>query len=292
MRIHTWLTLLIPVASFAFTGQVIYVPPLCPGTGCIFYDNFPGSAIGSQWTVIQRHGEYAQNENECNVASAVTVSNHQMTITTDKPGTAPTCGDTNIDGSVRHSTSACDTGTGTPCPPWPYTSGDVQWTNFNFTYGTVSAYMQFPASSTITWPAIWMLGSNCQVTNPHTADTGYSTCPAFDTGSYQEIDMVECWSGTWCQTQIHTATSDANCTWSLPDTNFHLFKMVWSSGSVVVSMDGTTECTISNSGVPNGPMFLLIQNQTCASTGCVSGLPNNSQLPTTLVTNYVQVTQP
>ena len=62
---------------------------------------------------------------------------------------------------------------------------------------------QVPAQATSLWPAIWMLGSNCQVTNIYTADTGYSTCPTLGGSGYIETDMVECYiSGGWCQFHV------------------------------------------------------------------------------------------
>src|SRR5580692_6918987 len=61
----------------ASTGISASTPP-----GTIFYDDFTGTALGSAWTVISRHGEYAQNETECNVPQMVSVANSLLTITT------------------------------------------------------------------------------------------------------------------------------------------------------------------------------------------------------------------
>jgi hypothetical protein len=56
-----------------------------------------------------------------------------------------------------------------------------------------------PPQGTALWPALWLLGANCQATNIYTADVGYSTCPYLYTSNYVEIDMVECMQNTWCQ---------------------------------------------------------------------------------------------
>ena len=56
------------------------VSPPAPGT--VFSDNFGGSSLDSAWTVIDRHGEYAQDETECNVPQAVSVSDNILSITT------------------------------------------------------------------------------------------------------------------------------------------------------------------------------------------------------------------
>ncbi|MFZ0718330.1 hypothetical protein, partial [Mycobacterium sp.] len=94
----------------------------------------------------------------------VGVAGNVLTISTIAKQTS--CGDFNVDGSVRH-----------PAASWPYATGDVQWANTSFTYGTVSIRAKVPPRNTSTWPALWLLGSNCQNTNPYTADTGYDTCP-------------------------------------------------------------------------------------------------------------------
>src|SRR6266403_1468464 len=65
----------------------------------IFFDDFTGISLGPAWTAISRHGEYAQNETECNIPQQVSVANSLLTITA-AVGPA-TCGDFNIDGSVR-----------------------------------------------------------------------------------------------------------------------------------------------------------------------------------------------
>jgi beta-glucanase (GH16 family) len=145
--------------------------------------------LTSNWTVISRHGEYAQSETECNIPQQVNVSDG-LTITT--AAQSATCGDFNVDGSVRHQPSS-----------WPYITGDIQWTpGLNFTYGTIEIRGKFPDQKTSLWPAFWLLGSNCQVTNIYTADTGYSTCPQIDTSGYTEIDMMECYGSGWCQFHV------------------------------------------------------------------------------------------
>jgi hypothetical protein len=155
--------------------------------GLIFYDDFTGTSLSSAWTVISRHGEYAQSETECNVPQMVSVANRNVTITTEAQST--TCGDFNIDGTVRHAPAS-----------WAYITGDIQWTGLNFTYGTIENRAKFPPSATNLWPPTWLLGSNCQVTNVYTADTGYSTCANLGVTGYTEIDMTECYnSGGWCQ---------------------------------------------------------------------------------------------
>ncbi len=248
----------------------------------LFFDDFTGTSLGPAWTVISRHGEYAQSETECNTPQEVAVANGILTITTDV-GPA-TCGDFNIDGSVRHTPQS-----------WPYVTGDVQWTNLSFTYGTLEVRAQFPPQATGVWPAIWMLGQNCQMTNIYTADTGYNTCPVPGTSGYQEIDTVECDpGGSWCHFIAYNGSVSPEtgiCSFSV-DTNWHVYTMVWASGSLSLSMDGQAlpGCTSGGNTVPSNPMFLIMQTQT--SDYSVFGPPNNALLPTTFNIDYVKVTQP
>jgi hypothetical protein len=249
----------------------------------IFFDDFTGNALDtSKWTVIQRHGEYAQSETECNTAQQVSVANSKLTITT-AVGPAP-CGDFNTDGSVRHTPQS-----------WPYVSGDVQWTNLNFRYGTIEVRAQFPPQAAGVWPAIWMLGQNCQQTNIYTADTGYETCPVPGTSGYQELDIVECDpGGPWCHVVAYNGSVNPEtevCRFAV-DTNWHVYTMAWANGSLALSMDGQalSGCSISGNAVPSNPMFLLLQTQTADFS--VFGPPNNRLLPTTFNIDYVKVTQP
>ena len=256
--------------------------------GLVFYDDFTGTSLSSAWTVISRHGEYDQNETECNIPQMVSVANGAVTITTEQtPNPDPlklgTCGDFNIDGTVRHTPSS-----------WPYITGDIQWTSLNFTYGTVEIRAKFPSSAAGLWPATWLLNSGCQATNIHTADTGYLTCPPNGTSPYTEIDMTECYGNSWCQFHIANPSfgigngcdaAYANAGHPV-DTNYHIFTTVWTSTSVKQYMDGSLITTCNQN--LNKPMFLIIQTQ----TGGSGGTPNNSNLPTQFSIDYVKVTQP
>jgi len=239
----------------------------------VFFDNFPGTTISPAWTVISRHGEYSQNETECNVPSMVTIENG-LTITTEAQ--SATCGD------YFHTASS-----------WPYITGDIQWANQNFSHGTIEIEAKFPSVSTSLWPATWLLGSNCQYTNPLTGNTGVTinghTCPAFGSSGYTEIDMTECYgSGSkWCGLSVYNPGGNAceRLNYAV-DTNWHLFKTVWTSSSVTQYVDGN-QVASCNQQMSN-PMFLIIQTQ----TGGVAGTPNTSDLPATLQVQYVRVTQP
>jgi hypothetical protein len=252
-----------PVSAFGDSSKVV------------FFDTFAGTTLSPNWKVISRHGQYSQHETECNIPQLVSVANG-LTITTAAQSWI--CGDFNPNGIVWHTPAI-----------WPYITGDIQWTSLNFTYGTVEIRAKFPAQDTSLWPATWLLGSNCQSTNPLTGETGVGTCTNLGTSGYTEIDMTECYGSGWCQ--FHVANpgfgigNGCDATYAV-DTSFHTFKTVWNSSGITQYMDGVA---VSNCNQKmSNPMFLLIQTQ----TGGMGGSPNNALLPAEFVVNYVKVTQP
>ena len=224
-----------------------------------------------QWTVVSRHGEYAQNETESNVPWAITAGSGQLKITAS--AVADTTGDFNVDGTIRTTPSS-----------WPYTTGDVQMNTFNFTYGTVVIHGAMPASNTNLWPAFWLLGANCQNSNKYSGDTGFGGCPNLGQSGYREIDTTECYNGSgWCQFHIanpNFGVCDASYT---VDTNVHTFMTIWNPSSVTQYIDGTLVASC-NQVMPD-PMFLIMQIQ----TGGIGGTPNNANLPASLTVSYVQI---
>ncbi len=241
----------------------------------LFFDDFAGTSLGSAWTVVQRRGPAVQGENECNTAGAVGVTGGILSITTS--ATPATCGDAVTAASVQ-----------------PYTSGDIQWTSLNFTYGSVEVRAKFPPQNTGTWPAIWLLGSNCQAANLINGSeaAAYDGCPAQGDSSYREIDAVECDGRSWCHIVVAQGSAGWSTLCAFPvDANWHVFKLSWTTAAVSMAVDGTpTGCSFANTGL-NGPMFLIMQTQTTGAGG-VAGLPNNANLPTTFQIDYVKVTQP
>ena len=241
----------------------------------LFFDDFTGTSLGSAWTAVQRRGPAGQSENECNTAGAVGVSGGILTITTS--ATPATCGD-----AVTAPTQL------------PYTSGDLQWTSLNFTYGTVEVRAKFPPRNTGTWPAIWLLGSNCQAANlvNGSESSPFNGCPAQGASGYREIDAVECDERSWCHIVVAQGTAGWSSECAFPvDANWHVFKLTWNSSATSMAVDGVpTGCSFANTGL-KGPMFLIMQTQTTSASG-VSGLPNNANLPATFQIDYVKVTSP
>jgi len=241
----------------------------------VFFDDFPGNSLSPSWTIINRHGEYSQNETECNIPQEVSVADG-LTITTAAQNAV--CGDFLPNGSMWH-----------PPAEWPYITGDIQWARFNLTYGTIELRARFPDQRTRLWPAAWLLDSKCQATNPETGQSGVGSCPSLGAAGYSEIDMTECYGSGWCQ--FHVANpgfglgNGCDAVYAV-DTNWHTFKTVWTSSGIAQYMDGTA---VTNCNQKLGdPMFLLIQTQ----TGGNGGTPNNAYLPASLSVEYVRVTQP
>jgi len=89
---------------------------------------------------MNRHCDYSNSEQQCYLPANVTVSGSYLNIMSQVQ--TQTCGD---------STHAPST--------WNYTSGMVQWTSFNFQYGTIEFRGKIcrPAGSGA-WPAAMDVG--------------------------------------------------------------------------------------------------------------------------------------
>jgi hypothetical protein len=231
--------------------------------------------LNPQWTVVSRHGEYGQSETECNKPSGVNVENGSLVITTS--AVAATCGNFNADGTINNSPTS-----------WPYSTGQVQWSKFSFTYGTVNFRVRYVASATNLWPSHWFLTTACQDSNKYSGDTGFDGCPNIGDSGYTEIDALECYNdgGYWCQ--FHVANPNFGIGGQCDDgrqmdTNWHTFSMVWTPSSIKIYQDGTLLDTCNQS--MSNPMFMIILTQ----TGGVGGTPSNANLPASHYTSYVQV---
>jgi len=230
----------------------------------IFFDDFTGSSIDSStWTVMNRQGDYTNNEAECYTPSNVTVANGDLVITT------------------KNQSISCN---GTH---YSYTSGMVQWTNFNFLYGNVEIRAKM-AGGQGSWPALWFLGYNCQAQYPTFNSNGPCNWP--QPGS-QEIDMTEILNGNFTTVGqfMHAGSTNTSCqpTTSNVSQNWHTYNLIWSPGKVQWQIDGTTTCTVTTN-VPSTPMFLIINN---AVGGTGGGSVNPSAFPQTMLIDYVKIIQ-
>jgi hypothetical protein len=261
-------------------------------------------SLNPQWTVISRHGEYAQDETECNIPNALTQTPGQLSIT--MIASPYTCGDFNPATGAPCPSAGCASGANQAPASWPYSTGDVQWNTFNIcpdcsttTYPTatpcggtctITIVGSMPSYATGTWPAFWLLGQNCQSVNKYTGDTGVDGCPNVGSNQYIEIDTTECYGGqsNWCQ--FHVANPNfgigngCDALYSV-STGQHTFTTVWTSTSIQQYFDGKLETTCNQS--IDAPMFFIAQIQSAAESGM---MPNNANLPAVMTLNSVTVT--
>jgi beta-glucanase (GH16 family) len=236
----------------------------------IFYDDFTGSTLSTEWVAMNRAGDYSNAEQECYNPSQITVANSNLVITT--VAQTSTCGDSD------HSPSQ-----------FPFLSGMVQWKTFNFTYGTLE-FRAITAGGRGSWPAVWLLGYDCQVSNVNSADN-VGACNWPNPGS-DEIDVLEMSDNNYIsvghdmfvssggQACFQNASSDTSQNW-------HVYTMTWKAGSVTYAIDGTPAGCSHTQNVPTTPMFLIINNAISSGWQVVA-----SDYPQTMQVDYVKVTQP
>jgi hypothetical protein len=236
----------------------------------IFFDDFTTTPLGPAWTALNRAGDSSGNEQQCNIPGDVSVSNSNMLIVS------------------KVQSMNCQTST-SPSQTYSYTSGAVQWTSFNFTYGTIEYRLQLPSAGQGLRPVIWLLGANCQQTNITTPDN-VSPCN-WDFPGSEEIDITEMIGSYYFSINqaLHASSLDYGCVPNVDvSTGFHTYQLVWKPGSLTWNVDGVATCTVNNSNVPSSPMFLIVETTVGGSGGTI----NNSTLPQTMSLDYVKVTQP
>ena len=234
------------------------------GARTVFFDDFTGTSVDStQWTVMNREGDQSNSELQCYQPANVVVSAGNLQITSKVQPIA--CNGTNR----------------------RYSSGMVQWTSFNFTYGTVEFRAKMPGGQG-PWPAVWMLGSNCQASNIASANN-VPPCNWPQPGS-DEIDITEILGSNHLAVnqQIHSGVYNWGCGVTTADVSqaFHIYQLEWSAGSLVWKIDGTQTCQITYN-VPSTPMFLLMNT----AIGGQGGPVDDSTLPQMMSVDYVKVTQ-
>jgi beta-glucanase (GH16 family) len=220
-------------------------------------DTFASALNTTNWTILSREGDQSNSEVECYKTANQTVTGGELVLT------------------IQTESVTCNG------HAYNLTSSMVQWASYNFKYGTVEFRAKFPGGSG-TWPAIWLLGANCQDSNPTTADDS-GDCAWPSSGS-DEIDIAEFPGNgrTTVNQQIHSGANNGGCTPSLTDAsaNYHTYQLVWSAGDLVWKIDGTQTCHVTT-GVPSSFMFLIIN---VASQG------NTASLPQSMNVDYVTIT--
>jgi beta-glucanase (GH16 family) len=245
-----------------------YIPPPTPTTttttvphvGTMFDEQFNGASLDTtKWTAMNRPGDASNAEIGCYKPSNVTQSAGSLVIRT-----------------------AADTS----CSGFNYTSGMIQTKSFAFTYGTVEFRAKF-AGGAGPWPAVWMLGANCQVSNVTSANNT-PPCNWPQPGS-DEIDIAEIVAGNKGNVNefVFMGNGTGGCSTTTTDTslNWHTYQLIWAPGHLTWKIDGATTCT-ETAHVPSTPMFLIINT---AVGGAGGGAVNPSTLPQFSNIDYLTV---
>jgi beta-glucanase (GH16 family) len=234
----------------------------------IFYDDFTESTLSSQWLAMNTFGRSGNGELQCYVPTQDTLNGGYLVVTAIAQNT--NCG--------RSAN---------------YAAGEVQWPTFNFLYGTVEYRAKF-AGGQGTWPAIWLLGLDCQTTNPNAGGGGTANSCNWPQAGSNEIDITEIKNGDFThpyQNVISPSGSWTTCQPTVTDVtqNYHVYDFTWTSTSLKWYIDGALTCTVTDSShIPTQAMFLIIN---VAVGGNGGGSVNNSTLPQSMYVDYVQVTQ-
>jgi beta-glucanase (GH16 family) len=254
----------IPASAHYATAAPTHTPP----GSLVFDEEFSGTALDTPvWTALNRPGDASNSEQQCYQPDHAVVAGDLLTIT-DTTGGA--CG-------------------------LPYTSAMVQTKSYNFTYGTLEVRAQLPRGGG-QWPALWLLGANCQATNPTSPDN--SGACQWPTAGSNEIDLFESLNtaNTVGKFNLFTGTAPNNPNQQfgcngvpLPfdtSTSFHTYDLTWQPGSLIWQIDGVTYCS-TTSHVPSTAMFILLN----VALGGFAGSVDASSLPQRMTIDYVRVYQ-
>jgi beta-glucanase (GH16 family) len=245
------------VVSKDANGAIVASPDstFTPLGGMEFFDDFVGSALDStSWVALGRAGKIG--ESQYYLPSNAGVAGGVLALVS------------RVDPSI---------------PTYANTSAMVQWPTFNFLYGTIEIRARFPRGTGV-WPALRLLGSNCQQTNVVTGDNA-APCSWPDPGS-DEIVVSEASNSTGLvNQQVHSGTFDGGCqTPADMSRNWHTYGLVWTPGSLEWKIDGATTC-IMTTGVPSTPMFLVL------GVALATGAIDDGTLPQSMAVDYVRVSQ-
>ena len=146
----------------------------------------------------------------------------------------------------------------------PYATAQMSWKSYSFTYGVIEYRAKF-AGGKGTWPAIWLLGAQCQPygsgPNCHWPRSGSNEIDLTEVKINLDPKRPQPYQLAW-QNVFNQKTGAARyCIPNLSDVtrNYHDYKFVWSPTSLIWSVDGVQTCvTHSPDHIPTTPMFVLI----------------------------------
>jgi hypothetical protein len=143
-----------------------------------------------------------------------------------------------------------------------------------------------------TWPAWWTVGTN----PPDGSAAGKGNWPECG-----EIDMLEYFSNPSWKPQFATTVNADNgrggtniSQGGLPtlDTNWHIYRMEWSTAGFTFYQDGTHYFSVAANSLPNWPYNednpqYMILNQAIGGPG--GGNPSGTNFPVDMIVDYIRV---
>lgn len=244
-----------------------------PRVSLIFGDEFNGTVLDPAWLALTRDGDQSNSEAQYYLPANVSLdgSSNLVIVAQSQAVTKPGYDDANPPTYAGSNVSRS------------YTSGAVQWNGYSFTYGRVQVSAKLAQGANL-WPAIWMMGANCQTTTPLDPDN-VGTCNWHSSGS-EESDIAEYrggLDGTVINQQLwYNGGNSATTTVSVssPGTTYHTYEMQWAAGTVSYLLDGSVTTGPLTTAVPSTPLFLILQT-------AIRGTPTFTQ--PNLVVDWVRV---
>ncbi len=149
---------------------------------------------------------------------------------------------------------------------------------FAFKYGYIEMRAKYPGGRGV-WPVFWLMPADAKAWPP-------------------EFDIAEYYAGSsimhngLCHGTVKDPKWDST---GIPDSKaelgFHTYALEWSPGRAVWSQDGVIRKVIEAAYVPDGPMYIILNNGVSSHIG-PSGLPNDQTVfPNFFEIDYVRVYQ-
>lgn len=162
-----------------------------------------------------------------------------------------------------------------------YTSARLLTLNkFAFTYGRVEVRAKIP-SGVGTWPAIWMLGSNI-------ATTPWPGCGEIDIMEHRGSELNKIFGTLHYPGRSGGNADGSTITLANATTDFHIYKLEWSSSEIKIYADNELVHTVINStAIPFNHDFFFILN--LAIGGTFAGSVDPAFSNATMEVDYVRV---
>jgi beta-glucanase (GH16 family) len=257
------------------------MPQVLDGRTTLYNNSFAPGAVPSKggWVALNRCGDQSNSERESYYPANVFIQNGILTE------------------ELRYEPAPCHyypAQVGSSSLNNNFSSAFLEWNTFNFTYGDLQVRLKGPSATAINngaWPALWLLGANCETTSKITADNATvagKTCAWSSTGS-EEIDFFEQNGTTTSYCNLYGNSGNTINTYTISDASlaFHVYEVQWTSGSLQFYYDGALQsgCTITGSNVPSTPMFLQMDL-------AVNSSGTSAATPATMQIDWVKVCQP